>query len=231
MKKIINGKVYDTEKAHHLGFDGNGSRRDFGFWYEELYQKRTGEYFLYGEGGPASKYARSIGQNQWGGGEKIIPLSPDAARKWVEEHLDADDYEALFGLPGEEDEDAKTTISAQLPAPLISAARRMAYEDGVSLTTVIERALALYTSELAIRLYKVTYMIKDTSYGSLVMVQQRPDGRWKVKLDYSEPLDQRDCETITVKADGDVAAIDAALHQRFDWLGTVNIIGHDDVTI
>lgn len=230
MKKIINGKVYDTDKAHELGSDSHGYPRDFEYWCETLYQKRTGEYFLHGDGGPMTKYAVSIGQNQWTGGEKILPLSPDSARKWAEEHLDADDYESLFGLPGEED-DTKVTISAQLPTPLISAARRMAYEDGVSLTAVIERALALYTSELAARLYRVTFMTGDMSHSALVMVQQRPDGRWKVKMDYTESLDDKQCETVTVEADGDVAAIDAALHKRLDWLGPLDIIGHIDVTI
>lgn len=143
MKKIINGKVYDTAKAHELGSDSYSYPRDFHYWAETLYQKRTGEYFLYGEGGPASRYAVSIGQNQWSGGEKIIPLDMAAARQWVEEHLDADDYEALFGTP-DEDDGGKTTLSAQLPTALINAARRMAYEDGVPLTAVIEKALTEY---------------------------------------------------------------------------------------
>ena len=230
MKKIINGKVYDTDKAHELYIDNYGSRRDFSFWYEALYQKRTGEYFLYGEGGPASKYAVSVGQNQWSGGEKIIPLSPDAARQWAEEHMDADDYEALFDTPDEGD-DTKVTISAQIPTPLINGARRMAYEDGVSLTTVIERALALYTSEMAVRLYRLTFNLKGTGHAPLVMVQQRPDGRWWVKFDYTEDLDDAACETITVTADSEVAAIDAAVHKRLDWLGQVDIIGHTAVKI
>jgi hypothetical protein len=37
---------------------------------EELYRKRTGEYFLYGEGGPMSKYSRQVEQNGWAEGEK-----------------------------------------------------------------------------------------------------------------------------------------------------------------
>ena len=140
MKKIINGKVYDTDKARELGIDGGGD--SFHSWSETLYQKRTGEFFLHGEGGPMTKYARSIGQNQWSGGEKIIPLDVEAARQWVEEHLDADDYEEIFGLP---DEDAEpVTISAKLPADLIARARQIAQVQGVSLTAVIESALQRY---------------------------------------------------------------------------------------
>ena len=56
MKKIINGKLYDTETAKLIGrsYHGEGPR-DFRHYSEELYRKRTGEYFLYGEGGPMSR--------------------------------------------------------------------------------------------------------------------------------------------------------------------------------
>lgn len=98
MKKIINGKKYDTETAREIGCDGNNlSRRDFKWWTEVLYQKRTGEFFLYGEGGPASRYAVSADGHGWDSGKQIIPLSEDKARNWAEEHLDADEYEKIFG--------------------------------------------------------------------------------------------------------------------------------------
>ena len=59
--------------------------------------KKTGEFFLYGEGGPWSKYSRRISQNEWGGGEEIRPLTLQEAQKWAEKHLDADEYEQVFG--------------------------------------------------------------------------------------------------------------------------------------
>ena len=142
MKKIINGKVYDTETARELGRDG-GEYGTYQEWHETLYQKRTGEYFLHGEGGPATKYAVSAGLNQWSGGSKIVPLDVAAAKAWVEEHMDADDYERLFGLP-EDDDGEKVAISAQLPAAIVSAARQRAAEDGTSLTAVIGHALDAY---------------------------------------------------------------------------------------
>lgn len=142
MKKIINGKVYDTDKARHLGSDSYSHSGDFHHWSEALYQKRTGEFFLHGEGGPMTRYARSVGQNEWSGSEKIIPLDVEAARKWAEDHLDADDYEEIFGLP---DEDAEpVALHMMLPAQLAAAARQRAAEDGVALTRVVETALAEY---------------------------------------------------------------------------------------
>jgi hypothetical protein len=97
MKKIINGKRYDTATAKKIGDASHGSNRDFRYWYEALYQKKTGEFFLYGEGGPSSKYSRSTGQNEWSGGEEINPLTLAEAQEWGEKYLDADEYEEVFG--------------------------------------------------------------------------------------------------------------------------------------
>ncbi|MBQ6343937.1 MAG: hypothetical protein IJI41_12490 [Anaerolineaceae bacterium] len=63
--------------------------------------KKNGEFFLYGEGGPLSKYQKQVGMNEWSGGEVIIPMTIEDARDWAEEHLDADDYVKVFGDPEE----------------------------------------------------------------------------------------------------------------------------------
>ena len=137
MKKIINNKVYDTDTARELGMDAGGD--GFSGWCERLYQKRTGEFFLYGEGGPMTKYAHTIGQNSWSGGEKIMPLSAAKAREWAEEHLDGDDYEAIFGIPEEGPE--KVTLCVQLSATLGAKIRAGASEAGKSLSGYIEQVL------------------------------------------------------------------------------------------
>jgi hypothetical protein len=97
MKKIIGGRCYDTDTAKILGSTGYSYPGDFGFWTERLYHKKTGEFFLYGIGGPLSKYARSTGLNEWSGGEEIRPLSPEEARKWAEKNLETEEFEQLFG--------------------------------------------------------------------------------------------------------------------------------------
>lgn len=97
MKKIINGKKYNTATAKELYTMSSGARSDFGHVSETLYIKKTGEYFLYGEGGPMSRYAQSAGQNCWTGGEAITPITEAEARKWGEKHMDGDEYEAVFG--------------------------------------------------------------------------------------------------------------------------------------
>ena len=97
MKKIINGKKYDTNTAEEIGMYTNGrSSADFSYFCETLYRKRTGEFFLHGHGGASSRYAQSVG-NSLTGGEKILPLTEGEAKSWAEDHLTGDEYEAIFG--------------------------------------------------------------------------------------------------------------------------------------
>lgn len=135
MKKIINGKVYDTDTARDIGSDSYSNSRDFSYWSETLYQKRTGEFFLHGEGGPMSRYAETVGQNEWSGGEKIIPLSPAKAREWAEEHLTADEYEAAFGLPDEDAEDV--VLYVKVPAVLMARIKQSAASNCVSVSSYV----------------------------------------------------------------------------------------------
>lgn len=143
MKKVINNKLYNTDTAKKLGtWENTRDYRDPGCISESLYQKRTGEYFLYGEGGPMSKYARSTSQNNWSGGEMIMPLTVDKAREWAEEHLDADEYAEIFGEP---DEGATLeNLYVQLPTDLMARMRRDAAECGYSLREYVEHALRVY---------------------------------------------------------------------------------------
>lgn len=97
MKKVINGKMYNTETAKYCGGYEFSNVGDFNHVCEDLYRKKTGEFFLYGEGGAMSKYCEEVGNNSWTGGEKIIPLTIKEAKRWSEKHLNADTYIELFG--------------------------------------------------------------------------------------------------------------------------------------
>lgn len=98
MKQIINGRMYNTETAKEVGnYSSYGGWRDFSHYEESLYKKKTGEFFLYGEGGPMTEYAVPEGLNCWSGGSKIIPLTLDEAKTWAEKNLDADEYIEIFG--------------------------------------------------------------------------------------------------------------------------------------
>ena len=136
MQKIINGKKYNTETAEMVGEYWNGrSPSDFSHVSEELYKKRTGEFFLYGEGGPMTKYKVTVGTNSWSGGESIVPLTFEEAREWAEEHLEVDEYEAIFG---EVTEDGETKgVMYSLPVAAIDRVKKVAIERRCSASKVI----------------------------------------------------------------------------------------------
>ena len=141
MKKVINGKVYDSDKARALGeYAPNPYRSDFHYFCETLYRKKTGEFFLHGEGNAASKYALSCGQNEWCGGEKIIPLTYADAQAWAEEHLDGDEYIAIFGEPEEDEE--KAQIHVNLSKGTISKLKPAAQKNGLTVSADIEQLIS-----------------------------------------------------------------------------------------
>ena len=112
MKKIIGGKRYDTETAEFIGSVHPGQ---LNYWREELYRKRNGEFFLYGIGGPASKYGS--------GNAEIRPLSIKEAQEWVEKYLNADTYEKVFGKVDE----GLVQIALRIPPELKEAADKLDY--------------------------------------------------------------------------------------------------------
>ena len=97
MKVVINRKKYDTDTAECVACYSYAWPGDYNYVSEALYRKKTGEYFIYGEGGPLTEYGQSYGDNGIGYGDRIDPISEEDARKWAEEHLDGDEYEKIFG--------------------------------------------------------------------------------------------------------------------------------------
>ena len=98
MKKVINGKMYNTETAREIDRWGNRYYgNDFRNCTEILYRKKTGEFFIHGWGGAMSKYAERCDGNMWGSGEAITPITKEEAKAWMEEHSDTDLYTEIFG--------------------------------------------------------------------------------------------------------------------------------------
>ena len=101
MKKVISGKMYSTDTAEEIGRIDEGNPYNGTDYDEYLYKKKTGEFFFYGAGGANSKYRyyKSTGPNSWyqNCGEKIVPISLDEAKRWLEEYFNAEYYEDVFG--------------------------------------------------------------------------------------------------------------------------------------
>lgn len=136
MKKIINNLLYNTETATYIGeYEPNPYQNDFHYFCETLYKKKTGEFFLFGEGNAASKYCEYVG-NSSTGGHRIVPLSYEEAREWVESHLDAEKYIELFGEPAEDD--SKQCLNLYLRKDTINKLKQMSAQQNKAVSELIE---------------------------------------------------------------------------------------------
>jgi hypothetical protein len=97
MKKIIDGKRYDTETATFVASaSANCSTSDFGWWEESLFVTKKGAWFTHGKGGPMTSY----GVTEYGsthGSEDIRPKIKDEAKSWLEKHDFVGSLEEYFG--------------------------------------------------------------------------------------------------------------------------------------
>lgn len=95
--KIINRKKYDTKKSTLLGRWSNGLGGSNHRWcVEELYKTPNGNYFIFGDGGPASPWAEHLESGGRIEGSDIRALTKDEAYEWAENKLDEDETELLF---------------------------------------------------------------------------------------------------------------------------------------
>lgn len=136
MKKIIGGKVYDTETAKELGVYAYSNYGDLNYICKTLYRKKTGEFFLHEEGGANTRYAQQINTNEWCGGEIITPLTYKQAQEWTEKNLTGDEYESIFGIIKEDSEIVRKEFS--LKSSTVAKLKRAASERGITMTDLME---------------------------------------------------------------------------------------------
>ena len=75
MKKIIQGRIYDTNTAKQLAFKYIGEFGETHGYEERLYITKSKMYFIYGTGGPDSPYPKPT----------IKPLTEEHALAWEKE--------------------------------------------------------------------------------------------------------------------------------------------------
>ena len=138
MKKIIHGKVYDTEKAafvaradHENIIDATGNTCK-----QALYRKKTGEFFVNLESG-TSITLHNIFQHDYRQGRKIYPLNYEQAMKWAETELPADKWTEIFGDPEDDAEDEKMTV--RLSAAAAAKLAREAAKNGIAKQAMLEK--------------------------------------------------------------------------------------------
>ena len=145
MKKVIKGKQYDTETATALGCFHKGAKGDLNYIREELFKKKTGEYFLYCKGGASTKYSVLVQNNTWSGSEKIIPLEFSDAQAWAEQNLKDDEYEAIFGEVQEDD--STSVLSARISKSTIEKLKRFQSASGEKIGSIVEKAIENYINQ------------------------------------------------------------------------------------
>lgn len=85
MKRVINGKIYNTETAIFIANDESSlSMSDYRYYDESLYKTKKGTFFLAGRGHAMTKWATHNG-NSSGWGEGIELLSENEALTWCED--------------------------------------------------------------------------------------------------------------------------------------------------
>jgi len=140
MKKIINGSLYNTETARLVGeWDNGGQYGSFTYCSEDLYQTRSGKYFVHGAGGAMTTYAEHHG-NSTSGSEQIRSLTAEEARQWAEEHLDADEYAKEFGEP-DEASDNKRPLNLTVTEEVYRLLQGKKVEMGMSISQLVELAV------------------------------------------------------------------------------------------
>ena len=100
MKRIIDGKRYDTETAEKVAWVGSWSgisRSDNTYWDAGLYRTPRGRWFLAGHGGPASLFGQPVG-NWTEGGSGIAPISEGEALRYLEHAGNIEALEQFFAI-------------------------------------------------------------------------------------------------------------------------------------
>lgn len=99
MKRIINGKIYNTETAERIGSYSRSNPSDFSYIDESLYRTKKGRFFIAGEGGAMTRYAESGSDGTWWGASGICVLDDGEALDWCESRgIDPDIVEQYFAI-------------------------------------------------------------------------------------------------------------------------------------
>ena len=87
MKKVIDGKMYNTETAELVHEWDNGRfTSDFRYRRKVLYRTKKGKWFIHHNGGAMTDMAVSCGSNSFSGSEDIEPISEKNALRFLESH-------------------------------------------------------------------------------------------------------------------------------------------------
>lgn len=98
MIRIVDGRRYNTDTAEELCIlpHGRGYPGDFGYENTSLFRTQKGAFFLAGEGGALTRWARPAIGDGTIGGEGILPIDPEEALRHLEEAGASEAIEEYF---------------------------------------------------------------------------------------------------------------------------------------
>lgn len=135
MIKIINGKSYNTQTAEKLAhWENEYGYGDNHFMSEELYRKKSGEFFLVCEGGGYTKYGHGYEM-----GLRVYPMTFEEAQRWVAEHRPGYEYVDIFGEPSEDG--GYITTGLTLPEAVMEKAKKMSAAAGIQFSEYLEKLI------------------------------------------------------------------------------------------
>lgn len=106
MKKIINGRVYNTDTAGLVGMWNNESAKDNAkIIRESLYKKHNHEFFI---------HKVVIVHDDKTNAEYLFPITYDEAKSFAKAKLKAEEYAAVFEVPETGDTNETITIKVTL---------------------------------------------------------------------------------------------------------------------
>ena len=95
MRRIIEGRVYDTENAEFLAEDSCSTPGDLRHTFRALYRTKKGRYFFHGGGGALTEYAKPVGNGAVSGSERLWVVEEKEAIQWFAS-IDPDKALELF---------------------------------------------------------------------------------------------------------------------------------------
>jgi len=97
MKVVIKGVRYNTASSDRICTIKANSPNEFTHMEATLYRTKIAKrYFLAGRGGMLSLFARREQSSCWVGGDGVIPLNKDDARKLAKRYATAEDVARFF---------------------------------------------------------------------------------------------------------------------------------------
>ena len=136
MKKIIDGKSYDTGTARPIGtqeYPGN-----IGSVTEALYFTKSGRYFLHISGRSPGVYQRRKGN------EEIVPLTLDEAKVWSLNYMAPIDYQDWFGPAKPEHPEDRGRFTTNLSRSCKVKLRQIKEATGKTYSDIIEMLVDTY---------------------------------------------------------------------------------------